>query len=618
MASKIVVNLDTSKELYGVFKCKQNDDLTLEAYIFDNGAAKDLTNSSIVVQAKKADNTYIIQNTDINKLDKKFEANLVKDFTRVAGETKIEIVLVESGKQNTTFSFCLEVVESVIKGAVESSNAVPILEELQDKIIEAGQVRDETEELINSGGAATKGDIQEVNTQLAEKAEKTYVDTKIGNMGNTKTFKGSCLFSVLPTSATVDDYWYVTDRTTNYCWNGTAWIDIGNNLNIGKGIVGIKEIDNNVVNDLFETNEINLFDERNAIYNSYMDSSGAVGFSSTACYCIIDVQVGKSYFFYNTDSTGVYGNNITSWICPLDSSGKAINGVDTSYRYRKNYVVPDGVSKLAVTFTTSINCMITVGGEGSIYVPRYVSKLKIINNEIDYIKNEINNNPYIGKTWLSYGDSFVAQNKWQDYISSYLGMKHVNFGHGGYPIARIDNNNFGFALSSDYLLNQLSQKINENNVSLICIMCGANDMTYDGTRTGFNTIDIGDIQYPYNELSIKGGLSKIIRYIRINHPTVEIFICTQPDTKNPANDTTNIDSGYKNALGFGMVEIAKAEKEVGEYFGTHVIDICSKCGVTHYNRSSYVSDGIHPNENLGKIIANIVISYLITYKKYII
>ena len=35
MASKIVINLDTSKDNYKLVKCKQNDDLTLEANIFE-------------------------------------------------------------------------------------------------------------------------------------------------------------------------------------------------------------------------------------------------------------------------------------------------------------------------------------------------------------------------------------------------------------------------------------------------------------------------------------------------------------------------------------------------------------------------------------------------------
>ena len=103
MASKISINLDTSKENYLVSKCKQNDDLVLEAFIHDKGLELDLTNKEITIQALKADNTYIIQNTDIVKENNKITANLVKDFTRVPGETKIEIVLVESSKQNTTF-----------------------------------------------------------------------------------------------------------------------------------------------------------------------------------------------------------------------------------------------------------------------------------------------------------------------------------------------------------------------------------------------------------------------------------------------------------------------------------------------------------------------------------
>lgn len=168
MASKININLDTSKENYLVAKCKQNDDLTLEASIFENGLALDLTNKTITIQALKSDNTYIIQNTDIVKENNKINAELDRDFSRVPGTTKIEIVLVESSKQNTTFSFYLEVVGSVIRGAVQSSNTATILEALDNKIIEAGQVKQETEELVQSGGAATKGEVQEINASLEQ------------------------------------------------------------------------------------------------------------------------------------------------------------------------------------------------------------------------------------------------------------------------------------------------------------------------------------------------------------------------------------------------------------------------------------------------------------------
>ena len=191
MASKILVNLDTSKEIFINSKCKQNDDLILEANIYENGLAKDLTNCSISIQALKADKTYIIQNTDIAKEKNKFIANLVKDFTRVAGKTEIEVVLTESSKQNTTFSFYIEVVGSVIKGALESSNTVTILENLQDKIEEAGQVKAETEQLIETGGAATKGDIAAVNSSLEQKANEADLIVERERINNIVAVKDS-------------------------------------------------------------------------------------------------------------------------------------------------------------------------------------------------------------------------------------------------------------------------------------------------------------------------------------------------------------------------------------------------------------------------------------------
>lgn len=189
MASEIKIDLDTSKEYFRREKCRQNDDLILEVNIFENGLAKDLTNHSITIQALKADKTYIIQNTDIVKENNKITAILVKDFTRVPGETKIEIVLVENSKQNTTFSFCLEVVGSVIRGAVQSSNTVTILEELDNKIIEAGQVKEETEQLVTSGGAATKGDVAKINASLEQMSD--YLNYMPVNGGTFEDFDGN-------------------------------------------------------------------------------------------------------------------------------------------------------------------------------------------------------------------------------------------------------------------------------------------------------------------------------------------------------------------------------------------------------------------------------------------
>lgn len=176
MANRINVNLDTNKNIYDIFECKQNDDLILEANIFENGLGLNITNKEVTINCNRADGTFVIQNTEITKENNKIIANLKRDFTRVGGLDKLEIVLTENGKQNTTFDFNILVKNSVISGAVESTNTATILEELGKKIVQAGQVKAETEALIQNGGAATKGDIANVNSQLEQieqqKAEK--------------------------------------------------------------------------------------------------------------------------------------------------------------------------------------------------------------------------------------------------------------------------------------------------------------------------------------------------------------------------------------------------------------------------------------------------------------
>lgn len=186
MANRIIVNLDTSKSQYNIFECKQNDDLILEANIFENGIEKDVTTKAITINCTRADGTYVVQNTDITRDKNKIIANLKRDFTRVAGLDKLEIVLLENEKQNTTFDFNILVKPSVLKAAVEESkDTVIILEELGNKIVEAGQVKAETENLIATGNAATKLDIANVNSQLEHNTQDiTQLKVDIGTTSN--------------------------------------------------------------------------------------------------------------------------------------------------------------------------------------------------------------------------------------------------------------------------------------------------------------------------------------------------------------------------------------------------------------------------------------------------
>ncbi|MGN1029310.1 MAG: metallophosphoesterase family protein [Bacilli bacterium] len=186
MASKIKVNLDVGKDNFILVKCKQNDDISLECNVFENGVSIDLTNYSVGINARKSDNTFIIQNTDIVKKNNNIVAQLFRDFSRLPGLTLIEVILTKEGRFNTSFNINLEVIPSVTYEAIKkSSNTVTITEELQDITTNATLVRDELDALIKAGNVATKDEVNlkanqtevdTINTELNNKANKTEIN----------------------------------------------------------------------------------------------------------------------------------------------------------------------------------------------------------------------------------------------------------------------------------------------------------------------------------------------------------------------------------------------------------------------------------------------------------
>ena len=400
MASKISINLDTSKENFLVAKCKQNDDLTLEASIFENGLEKDLTNCEIIIQALKADKTYIIQNTDITKLNNKITANLIRDFSRVPGTTKIEIVLVESSKQNTTFSFCLEVVGSVIRGPVESFNTVTILEELEEKIVEAGQVRDETEHLIQSGGAATIGDIQEINSQLEENTQQLSL----------KPYRSETNWATLNTF----------DEATRAILLGLQ----PGQINAVLGVGNVTALNTNFLQELSN----NLFVKETVTDNMALSSTGTLVVNTgywTSDY--IDVFEGATY----TKSTA-------NRLCFYDSNEVFVSELNPA----STFTIPTGVSKVRVSIAKNLTTLddfkimlgTTIVEEKSYY--KFNKNVKINGAEIDdnsitekktdfieVVENLFNKNTAINGYYVSHLDGLLVASGTKYYSSDYISVK---------------------------------------------------------------------------------------------------------------------------------------------------------------------------------------------------
>jgi hypothetical protein len=181
---------------------------------------------------------------------------------------------------------------------------------------------------------AQQTDLNITNNTVALKADKTYVDTKFGSMGNTKTFKGSCTFAALPTSGmNVDDYWYVTDQTTNYCYNGTSWVNIGNNLNVGSG--SIKRHQTNYL----KSAGVNIINPENITPTWINPTTGATNYpdANSSSTDFISVNVGDVIY-----------KNYTANIIFYDSSENFVSSSGTS-----GVTVPSGVSYIRICAVTT-------------------------------------------------------------------------------------------------------------------------------------------------------------------------------------------------------------------------------------------------------------------------
>lgn len=241
------------------------------------------------------------------------------------------------------------------------------------------------------------------------------------------------------------------------------------------------------------------------------------------------------------------------------------------------------------------------------YIPKFIPKEYAI----------INKTTWYGETIVTYGDSQTEQNKWQGYLESILGLTTVNFGHGGYPIAVVDEQNLGFALCSDYMLEQLSAKITENNAKAVTIMGFKNDFGYDGTKEGFNNILIG-VNESTDLRTAKGALKRIIEYILTNHPTV-IPIIMSPIGGLTNEKGKNLTSPLVNNNGNTLADFSKASWEIADYIGVPFINVFRDSGITIYNSSTYIEDGVHLiKETGGKRVANVVINGLIKNEQRIL
>lgn len=243
---------------------------------------------------------------------------------------------------------------------------------------------------------------------------------------------------------------------------------------------------------------------------------------------------------------------------------------------------------------------------------------------------------WAGKTWVSYGDSITQMGGWQDYITEYFGFaEHYNCGLGSATYTRSDltwyanedgtyNSRYGFLGVTEapegttehegYMCSwdRITTSV-PSDADLIVVMAGTNDAGITVSAP------LGDLSYPFDEDTFMGAVASTVVKLQEHAPNALIVLASPlsgrgPETEDTKEQTANQTEPEYNALGLTTQDYAKAVEEVAEYLSIPYIDVFGSTGINSFNRSQYIGDIVHPNEEGQKAIARVIIGALESLK----
>lgn len=176
---------DKERQRYQIINYKQFDtEKPLKAQFLDDGQPISLSDYNIRFECKKKDNTIVI--TDENLTVKnicEIEFFLNEQVTVVDGIAECQFVLVrkDNKKQNTTFTFELNIEKSVIVGGENSRSTITIAEKLGEDVLKADVLHKTLANDITEGNKIKEELVSKTN--IANTTINTLVDKT--NQGKT-------------------------------------------------------------------------------------------------------------------------------------------------------------------------------------------------------------------------------------------------------------------------------------------------------------------------------------------------------------------------------------------------------------------------------------------------
>lgn len=458
--------------------------------------------------------------------------------------------------------------------------------------------------------------------------------TKLGNMGTTKNFKGSCLFANLPATGMLNnDYWYVSDQTTNYCYNGTSWVNIGVGLNIGLGnsytfnngatnpnmvstggyyapAGSVLSVNNNILSDTGSGTiaQPTLYTTTTIPYAAGKQIYVKANFMVTNALCqYITVFLCDSAYNNTTQIISKYGPianfQYTSQLSGIITLPSTFAAGNIMVNIRQTYASASAangqvlqISQLQVIdlstivgLSTSLNFLNSIPflNPSYVYSPQFLplptglanQKLVFDGENWSFYPNALR---FLGMSWYTIGDSITNNVKYQPLVMPLTGISSfVNGGVAG-------DSSVAWATGGTFSSSACA------SAGLISIFIGSNDY---GGNTALGTIaDASTVASTY------GALKWIVNAVLTANPNAQVIFITPLQRGNFAGQTAIFPA--PNTLGNTLNQYVQAVKDVANLFAIPVLDLFNISGINSYTIPIYTNDNLHPND-----AGNSVISY---------
>lgn len=342
------------------------------------------------------------------------------------------------------------------------------------------------------------------------------------------------------------------------------------------------------------------------------------------------------YCFYDSNRVFISGNDATDYLIEIPSTAKYIRFSITNNKYLQSTML---------AFSDSITDFIPYSATEIIVPQKYKDLL-----------------PYKGKTVLFYGDSYTEFGNtdpyagYQGLVKDNLGIDNViSRGIGGQRILWNDttfyansdgsfnsrNNgtpfstepptgtteHYGSFCSWDRITTMIPDSI-KNTIDYIVIFGGTNDFGAWGEAIGEtytwlsedNTDKAWAASSEYSKFNgdfdisktFKGAVASMIVKMQTWCPDAKLVVCT------PCGGRTNVKGGVlttepTNNINKTLRDYANAMIEVCERFGVYYVDVNADSGINIFNSDKYIYDGVHPNEDGRKKIANCISNRMYNY-----